>query len=143
MLTSFDMMKMDMMRNSIEREKKWHHRFMDMAKMVASWSKDPSTKTGAVIVSPDKRKTQVGYNGFPQGIEDSPELLGNREEKYKRIIHCEMNAILSASFDLQDCTLYTWPFASCERCAVHVIQSGISTVVSPEIPESSQRKMEG
>ena len=32
-----------------ETKNKWSHRFLDMAALVASWSKDPSTKCGAVI----------------------------------------------------------------------------------------------
>lgn len=33
---------------------KWDQRFLELAKVVSTWSKDPSTKTGAVIVRPDK-----------------------------------------------------------------------------------------
>jgi len=100
---------------------------------VSKWSKDPSTKTGCVIVRPDSTVAAVGYNGFPRAIKDNPDLLNNREEKYKRTIHCEMNAILSARERLDGYTLYNWPGQSCERCAVHIIQSGIIKVVSPKI----------
>lgn len=41
---------------------KWHSRFMEMANLVASWSKDPSTKVGAVIVDDKRRIVSVGYN---------------------------------------------------------------------------------
>ena len=109
---------------------KWDTRFLELAKHVAQWSKDPSTKCGAVIVRSDKTIASMGYNGFPRGIEDSTDLLSNREEKYKRVIHAEMNAILTAREPLLDYTLYTWPFMTCERCAVHVIQAGIKRVVS-------------
>ena len=33
---------------------KWHKRFMEVAELVATWSKDPSTKTGAIVVGPDR-----------------------------------------------------------------------------------------
>lgn len=108
-------------------------RFIHLAKHISEWSKDPSTKTGSVIVRPDMTVAAVGYNGFPKAIKDSVELLNNREEKYKRTIHCEMNAILSARERLDGYTLYNWPGQSCDRCAVHVIQSGITRVVSPKI----------
>lgn len=112
---------------------KKHVRFVYLAEHVAAWSKDPSTKTGCVIVRPDATVAAVGYNGFPMAIKDSPELLNNREEKYKRTIHCEMNAILSARERLTGYTLFNWPGQSCERCAVHIIQSGIIKVISPKI----------
>ncbi len=113
---------------------KWDQRFLELSKLVASWSKDPSTQTGAVIVSPDRTIIAVGYNGFPKGMDDTPELYANREIKYSRIVHCEMNAVLNAKQSVEGCTLYTWPFASCDRCAVHMIQAGIKTFVFPKLP---------
>lgn len=119
--------------HDIHNVAKKYFRFVYLAEHVSTWSKDPSTKTGCVIVRPDATVAAVGYNGFPRAIKDSPELLNNREEKYKRTIHCEMNAILSARERLDGYTLYNWPGQSCERCAVHIIQSGIVKVVSPKI----------
>ena len=119
---------------------KWDIRFMELAKHISMWSKDPSTKTGAVIVRPDRTIASVGFNGFPRGIDDRDELLNNREEKYIRIIHCELNAILSARETLNGYTLYNWPGQSCTRCAVHVIQSGIVRVVAPSFDGSEYRK---
>lgn len=113
---------------------KWDIRYLEMARLVASWSKDPSTQTGAVIVRPDNSVLSVGYNGFPRGINDTPERYENRELKYSLIVHCEMNAVLSAHESVQGCTLYTWPFLSCDRCCVHMIQAGITRVVAPECP---------
>lgn len=110
----------------------WDEWFLGLAEYTASRSKDPSTKCGAVIVRPDRTIAALGYNGFPRGISDAEELLANREEKYKRVIHCEMNAILTAREPLPGYTLYVWPFLTCERCAVHVIQAGIKRVVAPE-----------
>ena len=51
--------------------KKWNMRFLEMAKMVGSWSKDPSTQVGAVIVDDDRRVISLGYNGFPKGVADN------------------------------------------------------------------------
>ncbi len=114
---------------------KWDIRFLEMAKLVASWSKDPSTQTGAVIVRPNRTVASMGYNGFPRRMKDFPELYLDRERKYSRIIHCEMNAILRAKEDLDGYTLYTFPFITCDRCAVHVVESGITRVVAPVCPE--------
>jgi len=110
---------------------KWDIRFLRLAELISSWSKDPSTKTGCVIVRPDRTIASVGFNGFPRRIKDTPELLNNREEKYKRVIHCELNAILSSRERLDGYTLYNYPGQSCSRCAVHVIQAGIIKVVAP------------
>ena len=113
---------------------KWDTRFMDVAKLVASWSKDPSTQTGAVIVDPRNRLVSVGFNGFPQGIADTPERLNDRETKYAIIIHCERNAVLLAGRSVEGCTLYTYPFGSCTVCASMMIQAGIKRVVFPPCP---------
>ena len=107
----------------------WDNRFLDMAKLVSTWSKDPSTKVGAVIVDSSHRLISVGYNGFPQHITDNERLL-DREKKYDIIVHAEVNAILFANKKVNGCTLYTWPFQPCPRCAGLIIQSGISRVVS-------------
>lgn len=108
---------------------KWDYRFLDLAEFISSWSKDPSTKVGAVIIDPNNRIVSVGYNGFPQGVIDD-DRLNDRETKYKIIVHGEMNAILFANRDLKNCTLYTYPFMPCPRCASMIIQAGINRVVS-------------
>ena len=46
---------------------KWHERFMEMAQMISSWSKDPSTKCGCVITC-NREVVGMGYNGFPHGV---------------------------------------------------------------------------
>lgn len=108
---------------------KWDYRFLDLAEFISSWSKDPSTKVGAVITDLNNRIISVGYNGFPQDIIDN-ERLTDRDTKYKIIVHGEMNAILFANRSLEQCTLYTYPFMPCPRCASVIIQTGIKRVVS-------------
>jgi len=108
---------------------KWDLRFLDLAKFISNWSKDPSTKVGAIITDTSNRIVSIGYNGFPKNIVDDGRLL-DRETKYKIIVHGEMNAILFANRSLNDCTLYTYPFMPCPRCASMIIQAGIQRVVS-------------
>ncbi len=72
----------------------------------------------------------MGYNGLPQTTPDYPQILNVREVKYQYIIHAEVNAVLSAKQDLKGCTIYTFPFLPCPRCASILVQSGISRVVS-------------
>lgn len=114
---------------------RWDYRFLDLAELVSSWSKDPSTKVGAVISDNHNRIVSIGYNGFPQNVADD-ERLNDRETKYKIIVHGEMNAILFANRTLKDCKLYTYPFMPCSKCASIIIQAGINKVVSyNNIPE--------
>lgn len=124
------------------RQEKWDRFYLGMAHYMSRASKDPSTKVGAVIVRPDMTVASVGFNGFAKAMADTPELYANREEKYARIIHGEMNAILNAHGPVAGCTLYTTPFAPCERCAVMVIQSGITRVVAPALPEHLKERWE-
>lgn len=112
-------------------ETKWDLRFLEVARLVGAWSKDPSTKCGAVIVRPDRTVAAVGYNGFPRQVADTPERLHDREVKYEHTVHCEMNALLACKEPVQGYTLYTTPCLSCTRCAVHMIQAGITRAVAP------------
>lgn len=118
-------------------DEKWVQRFLGLAQHVSTWSKDPSTKTGAVIVSPDHMIISLGYNGFPKGVADDPKDYANRAIKYERIIHSEVNAVLAARTDLLRCTLYCYPLMPCSRCATLIIQSGVSTVVFPYSEDSA------
>lgn len=114
-----------------KRVEKWDRRFLELAEHISCWSKDPSTKVGAVITDQKNRVVSVGYNGLPMGVEDTDERLNNRDLKYKMIVHGERNAMLFAGRPLDDCTLFTWPFMPCSVCASMVIQAGITRVVAP------------
>ena len=112
-------------------DKKWDMRFLEMAELVASWSKDPSTQVGAVIVRPETRVVVgVGYNGFPRGVPDSEEHYNDRKEKYPRVVHAEANAILSASSSVRGCHIYVTRLLPCADCAGFIIQSGIKEVIT-------------
>lgn len=108
---------------------RWDLFYLGLADYVASASKDPSTKVGAVITRPDKTVASLGFNGFPRNMSDHQQLYEDRATKYSRIIHAEINAILHAREPLTGYTLYC-THSPCDRCAVQVIQSGISKVVA-------------
>ena len=130
------------MNNTVEASvdlRDWDTRFLDLAEHISKWSKDPSTKVGAVIVDSQRRIVSTGYNGFPVGVMDSYDRLTDRDNKYEMIIHAEANAILFAHQHMNGMTLYTTPFQPCSRCASLIIQSGISRVISYEIEESKNR----
>ena len=113
---------------------KWDLRFLQLANQISTWSKDPSTKTGAVIVRPDRSICSVGFNGFPKNMDDRQDWYINREEKYSRIVHCEINALIHSYEPVSSYTLYTYPFACCDRCVVQMMQAGISRFVFPKCP---------
>ena len=112
-----------------KRQEKWDKRFLGLCEHVSRWSKDPSTKVGAIITK-DIKLVSMGYNGLPQQVRDTPEILGNRTTKYKHILHAETNAILAAKTELSGSTIYTFPFLPCTKCASMIVQSGITRVVS-------------
>jgi len=123
----------------VERQEKWDIRFLKLAELVSSWSKDPSTKCGAVIVRPDLSVASVGYNGFPRGCDDDHKIYENRELKYSRVVHAEVNAILACREPMHGYTLYSWPPGigpSCDRCTTCIIQAGIKRVVHVRIESS-------
>jgi dCMP deaminase len=103
---------------------------MELARLVSTWSKDPSTQVGAVITR-GKFVVSLGFNGHPKGVADTPERLEIRENKYRTIIHAEINAILTAKQDLEGCTIYLWPFMPCSQCGAAIVQAGIKRVVAP------------
>lgn len=120
---------------------KWDRRFLKMAELIGSWSKDPSTQTGSVIVDEFNRVISMGYNGFPRKIADD-HRLHDRETKYSLVVHAEMNAILNSPRPVVGGTIYIHPFMSCDRCAVHIISAGITRVVSL-IPDAERNERWG
>lgn len=112
---------------------KWDKRFMEMACLVSTWSKDPSTQVGAVLVK-NKRVISLGYNGFPPNVNDDPGLLAQREEKYPRVVHAEIAAMTNV--DAFDGVLYV-THCPCSSCMAAIIAAGVKRVVafypSPEM----------
>jgi len=118
----------------------WDRRFLELARFIAQWSKDPSTKVGAVIVDEQNAIVSVGFNGLPIGVEDTAERLTERDDKLRMVVHGERNAMIFAQRSLKGCKLYTWPFMPCAQCAGMVIQHGIYEVIAPEAsPEIAER----
>lgn len=114
----------------VEERVSWRDRWIGMAEHVATWSKDPSTKVGAVIVDDHQRLLSIGWNGFPRGVADDGRLH-DRPVKYSLTVHAEMNAIYNAGLNgvpLFGSTLYVYGLPVCSDCAKGVIQSGVRYV---------------
>lgn len=104
----------------------WDYRFLDLADHIATWSKDPSTKVGAVIVDEKNRVISIGYNGVPRGVNEP--VSGDREQKLLRTIHAEENALAFAYRDIEGCKMYV-SFPPCAHCTAQIIQRGIKEVI--------------
>lgn len=109
---------------------KWDRRLHELANHIASWSKDPSTRVGAIVSGHDKVEIALGYNGFPPRIKDDGRLH-KREKKYKLIVHAEENALANARFDVRGATVYATHFP-CVNCAKTIIARGISYIAAPK-----------
>ena len=117
---------------SRKRDSTWWPRYLSIAKQVSTWSKDPSTQVGAISVGSKGQILAQGYNGYPRGMDDSD--YDNREEKYKKIVHAEMNCIYNASWNgvsLDGSDLFVYGLPVCHECAKAIIQVGIKRVISP------------
>lgn len=111
----------------------WDEYFMGMAVLSALRSKDPNTKVGAVIVSPDNKVISIGYNGMPRQL-DEDQLSWNKGEdldsKYLYVCHAEFNAILNTQVggSLKDARVYVTLFP-CNECTKAIIQTGIREII--------------
>jgi dCMP deaminase len=126
---------------------KWIGRMLKMAKDVASWSKDDSTKVGVVITTQEGSPVSWGFNGIPMGLDDCIEERHERPLKYKWFAHAERNAMdLAPRGELDGCVMFV-TFAPCSACAQSIIQRKIKTVVvdkdytADKMPERWQEDM--
>lgn len=100
------------------------------ADWMASRSKDPGRRVGAIILRPDNTIASAGYNGFPRNVRDDPNMLADKPTKLRRTVHAELNAILTAREPLHGYTIYVSPLHPCSQCAAAIIQAGIRKVVA-------------
>jgi dCMP deaminase len=121
---------------------KWEKRMLQIAKVVATFSKDPSTQVGAVIYNPERRTIiTTGYNGFPRGTRDDAAIYEDREQKYPRVVHAEANAIVEAAaqgISTSGSYLATTHTPCCD-CAGLLIQAGITSIVYEDTEDTMAR----
>lgn len=111
-------------------------KYMGLAWVYASFSKDPSTQVGSCIVSESNYMLGLGYNGPPRKINDSfiswerpPKDNPNAFSKYDVMVHAEINAIEhSMCSDLTDSTLYVTALP-CPSCMLEIVTKEIKRVV--------------
>ncbi len=120
-----------------ERQDRWDRRYVGLAQHVAGWSKDPSTKVGAVLVRPNNSVASTGFNGFPPGHDDSPELYADRGYKYQHVVHAEVNALNFLGSPADGFTLYT-SFPCCPDCVERAGKAGVTRIVYPRLDVSGR-----
>lgn len=128
---------------------KWDRRYTRVAYEVNSWSKDPDSQVGVVLVSPDRREIATGYNGLPAGLDDETVLATlSKSLVYKDLqsegsikrhisIHAEANAVVNCHRRPEGWTMYSTRFP-CSQCAALLAQAGVTRLVCPP-PEPNSR----
>ncbi len=84
---------------------KWDKRFLKLAQFIASWSKDPSTQVGAVIVDSSGKIIARAHNQV--------------ESKDTQTAHAELRALAKAGKKMGDWRLLDcWLYVTLEPCAM-------------------------
>lgn len=109
-------------------------KYFQLAKYNAEkFSKDPSTKVGAIFLSPNSyEQLSTGYNGFPRSIDDNVQQRWKRPDKYKFVEHAERNCIYNSArrgipLDGSIAIVTLYPCCDCARA---LIQVGVQTLVT-------------
>jgi len=105
----------------------WGETFMEIAKVISKRSKDPHTKVGAVLVK-NNCIIGTGYNGDPRNF--GYKFNWNTEEKYKYVIHAEMNAVANACYngcEVKGSSIYL-TLSPCNECIKLLVQFGIKNI---------------
>lgn len=114
----------------------WDDRWMDVARLAATWSADRSRKVGAVIVNARNELVSLACNGFPDGVDANVECRHQRPAKYQWTEHAERNALYTAAANgtpTRGCSIYV-PWYPCADCARAIVQSGLvaAIVIEPD-----------
>lgn len=114
--------------------------YLQLAFKVAQQSNDPSSRMGAIIVTPNLYlEAGRGHNGFPPGIKED-DRMRDRAIKYEYVVHAEMRAIINAKrLNLSKCIIFVTDIPCC-RCAAHIIEAGIKKVVTTNAVTDYQRR---
>jgi dCMP deaminase len=116
----------------------WDEFFYKMAELVASKSKDRSTKCGSVIVGNGNTVLSLGFNGFPRKVNDDIDSMHDRPRKYFFFEHSERNSIYAAAkngIKLDGSSIHlSGGGLPCADCARAIIQAGIIEIVYRDIP---------
>ena len=113
-------------------------KFLKLAQAVADiFSKDPSTRVGAVAVGAAKNQVAIGYNGLPPGVADTDARLHDRDVKLVLTLHAEENALANATFAVYSLYVTHHP---CAACALRILAArSVRRIVYTINPEMEAR----
>lgn len=101
----------------------WDERFISLAQLVATWSKDVK-KVGAVIVDSKNKVCSLGFNGLPAHMNDDCLEHIESYDKGRVVHHAEQNALYTLDEEhwKKHLTLYvTKP--PCKWCSIQIVHS--------------------
>lgn len=105
----------------------WIRYALDLAKVAATRSEDPYVKVGAAVLRKDHSIASLGYNGVPSGVEINWE---DRDERRKRVIHAEINALRYTKPD--EGYILACGLSPCRHCIQVIASYGIKVVCYEE-----------
>jgi dCMP deaminase len=108
----------------------WEKYALSLARAASLRSEDPYVQVGACVLRKDNSVIGVGYNGAPTGINID---WRNREERRKRVIHAEVNALRYA--DPGEGRLLACTHLPCNDCLKMIASYGIKKVVYGKVYE--------
>lgn len=101
--------------------------------LAENFSKDTSTKVGAIFLAPDSHQIlSMGYNGMPRHFDESQPNRWERPKKYMYVEHAERNAIYNAcrnGVSLENSIAFITLFP-CADCMRGLIQSGVKSIIT-------------
>lgn len=100
---------------------------LNMAYDISSLSTDIHTKHGCIIVDNEFHILGGGYNGLPKGFNDNNQLLLERPEKYKWMVHSEVNAVSNCTLKPINAKAIVTGWC-CLNCLIHMHQNDICEV---------------
>ena len=131
------------MSNNITLDRVKAIKYYKLAQFTAStFSKDPSTKVGCVLLAPGSLQIlSIGYNGFPRGVDETIGERWERPIKYSFVEHSERNCLYNACRS-GTCTnnsiAITTLFPCCDCCRA-LIQAGVKTIIT-QIPDYTNER---
>lgn len=115
----------------------WDQYAMRLAEVAAMKSKDPWIKVGSVILREDNSVASIGYNGFPQGIEED---WSDRDKRRLYVLHAEINT-LRYTKPGEGKTLYT-TLLPCRECLKAIAAYRIKRVLYKDIYQTDPIALE-
>tara|TARA_R110002051_G_scaffold106091_2_gene179189 strand:+ start:1463 stop:1867 length:405 start_codon:yes stop_codon:yes gene_type:complete len=105
----------------------WEEYALALARIASLRSEDPYVKVGACVLRHDNSVAGVGYNGAPPSLDID---WDDRDERRKRVIHAEINALRYSRPD--ECYLLACSLLPCNDCLKTIASYGIKKLVFGE-----------